>query len=132
MNRLMATGVVALMLAFAVLYSWFRLGSEFGAQDHPVGRVIEESPKHLVTPQMTEASKSMVLRQAPDFQCRGTDGADYALGMSLGLLLAGSSVEVQKAKSKARPATTKYLMGGNHPAALQSAGRPAQGRRTRQ
>jgi cytochrome c556 len=38
--------------------------------------------------------------------------AIVALGMSLGLLLAGSSVEAQKTKGKSRASTTKYLMAG--------------------
>ncbi len=38
--------------------------------------------------------------------------AIVALGMSLGLLLAGSNVEAQKTKGKSRPSMTKYLMAG--------------------
>ncbi len=38
--------------------------------------------------------------------------AVVALGISLALLIAGSTVEAQKTKGKSRPSTTKYLMAG--------------------
>ncbi|MGP0066354.1 MAG: hypothetical protein ACLQGP_22545 [Isosphaeraceae bacterium] len=38
--------------------------------------------------------------------------AVVALGISLALLIAGSTVEAQKTKGKSRPSPTKYLMAG--------------------
>ena len=48
-------------------------------EDQSIAATVEETPKHLVTPQMTEASRGMVLKPAPDFRCRGSDGVEYAL-----------------------------------------------------
>ena len=38
--------------------------------------------------------------------------AIVVLGIGLGLVLAGGSVEAQKTKGKSRPSATKYLMAG--------------------
>ena len=80
MKRFRATGIVALMVALSILYAWLRLSPEFGSSGEANTGIPEETPKHLVTPKMAEASRGMVLRQAPAFTLKATDGAEHSLG----------------------------------------------------
>jgi len=79
MKRFGAMGFVFIMSALTVMYGWFRLSSEIGSWEGPPISIPVESTKHLVTPRMAEGSRGMVLRQAPEFTMKATDGADYCL-----------------------------------------------------
>ena len=80
MKRFGATGIVTLLVAFSILYAWLRLSPEIGSSGEANSGIPEETPKHLVTPKMAEASRGMVLRQAPAFTLKATDGAEHSLG----------------------------------------------------
>ncbi len=79
MKRYGATVFVAAMIALAILYAWLRLDAEIASPDQSTAAVPEETPRHLVTSKMAEASRGMVLRQAPDFRAHGNDGTEYSL-----------------------------------------------------
>lgn len=67
------------VLGVGFLYAWVRMSSEtdiFGKSPTEVPGV---PAKHIVTPRMSEASRGMVSRQAPDFSKKATDGENYAL-----------------------------------------------------
>jgi hypothetical protein len=70
---------VVLFSGLGVLYAWARLRSEMrGTGD--AGLVIIEGPqKHLVTPEMLEATGKMTKQVAPAFQAEATNGKTYRL-----------------------------------------------------
>ncbi len=68
------------ILGVGFLYAWVRLSSETDLLGKPPTEVPGVPARHVVTPSMAEASRGMVLRQAPAFTLKATDGAEYSLG----------------------------------------------------
>lgn len=81
MQRLQVLGFVGLLAGTAALYGWARTrsGAPSGSTGGPAAPVLVSSPSHMVSPQMAEASRGMVERQAMPFELTATDGKTYAL-----------------------------------------------------
>jgi peroxiredoxin len=67
------------VLGVGFLYAWVRLSSEIGGWERAPFDIPGEPAKHVVTPRMSESSRGMVFRQAPDFSKKANDGANYTL-----------------------------------------------------
>ena len=67
------------VLSVGFLYALVRLSSETETWGKPPIDVPGVPAKHVVTPRMSEASRVLVSRQAPDFSKKAADGENYAL-----------------------------------------------------
>ena len=79
MNRSVATVFLALFLIVAGLVAWVRYQSKNLSAELTNQPVIQETKEHLVTAEMSEASRSVVDQEAPAFKAIGHDGQTYSL-----------------------------------------------------
>jgi peroxiredoxin len=79
LNRIAVVSFCLLFVTLGCFYAAARLRPRSGGADAVELTTIEETTKHVVTKEMTEASKVMVDRTAPAFQAAAVDGRTYRL-----------------------------------------------------
>ena len=79
MRKLTTFGFIAAFSILGVLYAWARLRSELEKSGVSSPVIIEGPQKHVVTPEMLEATEKMAQKEAPVFRAEATDGKSYSL-----------------------------------------------------